>query len=289
MNPPLDSGAAAVLTRRLMKAFSPRFARLAAFAALSTFAASAFAVEAPAAPKIAPKAAPAAPTKKAAAPQPKGDPSVAAPKQGNARFFELHESFLKRGKEGPVGLLFLGDSITEGWGRAKDVWEKYYGSYQPANFGIGGDRVEHVLWRIENGELEGLQPKVTVIMIGTNNTSTNTAPEIAAGVRKLVGEVRAKLPKTKVLLLAVFPRGPRTADENVKKDAEKKMAIINDINQDIAKLDDGQNVKFLDIGPKFLVNGAIPMDVMPDQLHPNAKGYQIWADAMQPTLEQMLK
>src|SRR4051794_13310262 len=224
-----------------MKALSPRFTRLAALALLFTFAASAFAVDAPAAPK----APPAAPVKKAP-PLPPGNPSVAAPKTGNARFFELHESFLKRGKEGPVGVLFLGDSITEGWGKAKDVWEKYYGKYQPANFGIGGDRVEHVLWRIENGELEGIQPKVTVIMIGTNNTSANTAPEIAAGIRKLVGEVKAKLPQTKILLLAVFPRGPRTADENVKKDAEKKMAIINDINKDIAKLDDGKTVKFLD-------------------------------------------
>lgn len=268
-----------------MKALSPRFARLAAVAALFTFAAGAFAVDAPAAPK-----APAAPTaKKAAPPQPKGDPSVAAPKQNSPGFFTQHESFLKRGKEGPIGVLFLGDSITAGWGKAKDVWEKYYGKYQPANFGIGGDRVEHVLWRIENGELEGIQPKVAVIMIGTNNTGANTAPEIAAGVRKLVGEVRAKLPNTKVLLLAVFPRGARTPDEASKADAEKKQAIINDVNKDIAKLDDGKTVKFLDIGPKFLVNGAIPMDVMPDQLHPNEKGYQIWAEAMQPTLEEMLK
>jgi beta-glucosidase len=211
---------------------------------------------------------------------------VAAPKPG-AGFMQQHESFVKRTKEGPIGVLFLGDSITAGWGKAPEVWKKHYGQWQPANFGIGGDRVEHVLWRIENGELEGIKPKVAVLMIGTNNTGVNTAAEIAPGIRKIVNTLRTKLPETKVLLLAVFPRGPRTTD--AKADAEKKMAIIDEINRDIAKLDDGKMVRFLNINERFLVNGAIPNDVMPDQLHPNEKGYQIWAEAMQPTLEEMMR
>src|SRR5882757_1886694 len=102
--------------------------------------------------------------------QPPGDPTVPAPKTGSPAFFTQHESFLKRAKEGPIGVLFLGDSITAGWGKAPDVWKKYYDAWQPANFGIGGDRTEHVLWRMENGELEGISPKVCVLMIGTNNT-----------------------------------------------------------------------------------------------------------------------
>jgi lysophospholipase L1-like esterase len=249
------------------------------------FTSTGFAVEAPAAPKA---AAPAAPAKKAA-PAPKGDPSVPAPKQGNARFFELHESFLKRAKEGPVGVLFLGDSITEGWKKAPAIWERNYAKWQPANFGIGGDRVEHVLWRMENGELDGISPKVAVVMIGTNNTGVNTGPGIAAGVRKVVSGLRAKLPQTKVLLLAVFPRGPRTTDAKVLEEAKLRTDRINEINADIAKFDDGKMVRFLNINEKFLMNGVIPNDVMPDQLHPNEKGYQIWAEAMQPTLEEMMK
>jgi len=263
-----------------MKHLPPFAVKWLTAACFVAFASAAIAVEAPAAPKATPAAAPAV----------HPDPTVAAPKAGNARFFQLHESFRKRGKEGPIGVLFLGDSITEGWGKASDVWKKYYGELQPANFGIGGDRVEHVLWRIEQGELDGTKPKVVVLMIGTNNTGVNTGPEIAAGVRKVVSQIRAKLPETKVLLLAVFPRGPRpNAAANAVDDSAQRMEKIHAINKDIAKLDDGKTVRFLNINERFLVNGAIPMDVMPDQLHPNVKGYEIWAEAMQPLLTEMLK
>src|SRR5439155_25463894 len=131
------------------------------------------------------------------------DASAAIPKTGNARFFELHESFLKRDKAGPIGVLFLGDSITEGWTKAPHIWEHYYGVFQPANFGIGGDQTQHVIWRIENGELDGIHPKVVVLMLGTNNTAGNTAEEIVAADRKIVQMIRSRLSETKVLLLAI--------------------------------------------------------------------------------------
>jgi len=217
------------------------------------------------------------------------DPTVAAPKEGNEKFFKMHESFLQRGKEGPIGVLFLGDSITEGWGKAPEVWNEFYAKYQPANFGIGGDRTEHVLWRIENGELDGIKPKVVVLMIGTNNSATHTAKQIAAADSKIVEEIRHKLPDSKVLLLAIFPRGPRKLADGGFDDGVERMKRIDAVNVELAKLDDGKTVRFLNINEKFLVDGKIPDDVMPDQLHPNAKGYQIWAEAMQPLLDEMMK
>jgi lysophospholipase L1-like esterase len=243
-----------------------------------------------------------APTPKAAAPATKVDASAAIAKADaagvpNAAFIKSHESFLARGKSGPVGLLFIGDSITAGWANAtrKHIWDAYYAKHEAANFGIGGDQTQHVIWRIENGELEGLKPKVVVLMLGTNNTGAHTAAEIAAADKKIVELIRAKIPGTKVLLLAVFPRGARkdasgVVTEAALADAAKRMAIINGINAELAKLDDGQNVRFLDINASFLgQDGKIPFAIMPDQLHPNAAGYQLWADAMQPLLTQMLK
>jgi lysophospholipase L1-like esterase len=217
------------------------------------------------------------------------DPSTPETKKDSGTFLKMHESFLQRTKEGPVGLLFLGDSITAGWTKAPEVWRKYYEKYQPANFGIGGDRTEHVLWRILNGELEGIDPQVVVLMLGTNNTGSNDADQIAAADVKIVQTIRSKLPRAKVLVLGIFPRGPRKNRDGTMDDGVKMMAIIQAVNAKLAKLDDGEMVRYLDIGDKFLVNGKIPDDVMPDQLHPNAKGYEIWASAMQPTLEAMMK
>lgn len=241
--------------------------------------------------------APAAPAAPAAqtAPAAPVDASSATPKANNARFFELHEKFLARAKAGPIGVLFLGDSITEGWGKAPHIWEHYYGKWEPANFGIGGDQTQHVIWRIENGELNGIHPKVVVLMLGTNNTNGHTAEQIAAADRKIVKMIRERLPETKVLVLAVFPRGPRKNKEGVVTpeviaDAARRMEIIRAVNADLAKLDDGKDIRFLDINAHFLGNdGTIPNILMPDQLHPNAAGYQLWADAMQPLLTEMMK
>lgn len=202
-------------------------------------------------------------------------------------FITRHEGFVEIAKQGNVDVLFQGDSITDGWRtRGLEVWNKTYGNLKAANFGIGGDQTQHVLWRMQNGEMDGITPKVVVLMIGTNNTSSNPPAEIAHGVELIVKYIREKSPTTKVLLLAIFPRG-RTMDD-------PRTAVINQVNPIISKLDDGKMVRYLDIGDKFLGHTAagpttVPAEIMPDALHPNAAGYQIWADAMQPLLMEMLK
>src|SRR5450432_3639718 len=167
------------------------------------------------------------------------DASAPIPKRANARFYELHASFLKRAKEGAIGVLFLGDSITEGWTKAPAVWQEHFGRYQPANFGIGGAQTQHVIWRIEDGELDAIKPKVVVLMLGTNNSGGHTGEQIAAADEKIVGLIRAKLPETKVLLLAIFPRGPRNKNKEgvFTDDGVKRMTEINAANARIAQLD----------------------------------------------------
>ncbi len=218
------------------------------------------------------------------------DPSVGIPKRGNPGFFEAHASFLRRAQEGPVGVLFLGDSITAGWTKVPALWESAWGRYQPANFGIGGDQTQHVIWRIEQAELENISPKVVVLMIGTNNTGGNTAEEITAANHKIVTMIQEALPETKILLLAIFPRGPRTSGSGVVEDGTTRMAVISAVNAKMATWDDGDKIRYLDIGHVFLdADGNIPLDIMPDRLHPNAAGYQLWVDAMSPLLAEMMQ
>ncbi|HWD93636.1 MAG TPA: platelet-activating factor acetylhydrolase IB subunit [Verrucomicrobiae bacterium] len=195
-----------------------------------------------------------------------------------------HEGFVKKAKAGNIDLLFLGDSITDNWrSRGKNVWQKFYAPRHAANFGIGGDRTEHVLWRIENGELDGIDPKVIVLMIGTNNSGSNSSNQISEGVEKIVADIREKCPKSKILLLAIFPRNKPDANP-------RQMEVINRVNERIAKLDDGKMVTFLNINKAFLgEDGHLHADIMPDYLHPNEHGYQLWADAMEPTLAKMLQ
>ncbi|OAM88889.1 GDSL-type esterase/lipase family protein [Termitidicoccus mucosus] len=203
-------------------------------------------------------------------------------------FLEKHAAFLARAKEGPVNLLFIGDSITDGWSKAPDIWENHFGRYQPANFGISGDSTQHVLWRIAHGELDHIAPKVVVLMIGTNNTASNTPAEIADGVARVIRRIREKLPQTKILLLAIFPRGPRQ-NTGYYDDGIRRMEVINEVNLDLSRLADGSRIRFLNINDTFLgPDGRIPANVMPDQLHPGPKGYQLWADAMQSLLDEMM-
>lgn len=201
-----------------------------------------------------------------------------------------HQEFLAEAKKGGINVLFLGDSITDFWrNRGSNVWNHYYAPLHAANFGISGDRTQHVLWRIDKGELDGIKPKVVVLMIGTNNTGKerdkktvrNTVPETIEGVQAVVAEIRKRLPESKILLLGVFPRGATIDDPQ-----RAEVALVNTV---IAKLNDGKTIQYLDIGSCFLDDkGNLPRDIMPDSLHPNERGYQIWADAMNPTLFKML-
>ena len=217
------------------------------------------------------------------------DASIGEPKYGNARFFRFHADFLERAAAGPVGVLFLGDSITQGWSRQAEIWEEAWGDYQPANFGIGGDQTQHVIWRIEQGELDNVKPKVVVLMIGTNNLGGHTAPAIAAANRKIVSMIHEKLPETKVLLLGVFPRGPRTNQGGIADPHEEKMRMIGVINAELAQMDNGKTIRYLDLGPKFMsADGTIAKAIMPDQLHLSADGYEIWVEGMKPLLDAMM-
>jgi lysophospholipase L1-like esterase len=213
---------------------------------------------------------------------------IPAPRSSPTNWVARHEGFLAETMRGKYEVVFIGDSITDGWrGKGRQVWDKAYAPHGALNLGIGGDRTQHVLWRIEQGELAGLNPKAVVLMIGTNNTGKekngsprNSTAEVIAGVTAVVKQIRAKLPQSKLLLLAIFPRGRVDAPER---------AQIKEINAALAKLS-GRKVKFLDIGKVFLAaDGSVPKNIMPDLLHPNEQGYQLWADAMQPTLAKMLK
>jgi len=195
-----------------------------------------------------------------------------------------HESFNATSKKGEAQLVFLGDSITQGWeGEGKAAWAKAWEPLKPANFGIGGDRTEHVLWRLENGNYDGLKPKLTVLMIGTNNTGHRQDPAVdtAAGVKAIVEKLRSKQPQMKVLVLGVFPRGEKPADP--------LRVRTNEINQLLPALDDRKNVFFLDIGKTFLQpDGSLSKEIMPDFLHLSPKGYELWTAAIQPKVQELM-
>lgn len=182
-------------------------------------------------------------------------------------------------------VIFIGDSITQGWEKEGfNVWNHNYSKYNAVALGFGGDRTENVLWRLQHGEVDGLNPKVAVLMFGTNNTGhRQEKPELtAAGIKRNIEELQQRLPNTKILLLAIFPR-----DE--KPEGELRQ-INNGVNAIISGFADNKKIFFLDINKSFLdANGVLPKAIMPDLLHPNDYGYEIWAKAMEPTLTRLLK
>jgi beta-glucosidase len=204
-----------------------------------------------------------------------------------------HQAIVERVKQGNVDLLMIGDSITHGWEKSgKPVWDKYYANRNAVNMGFSGDKTEHVIWRLQNGEIENINPKLAVIMIGTNNSVGDYTPEqIADGVKAIVCQLRTKLPNTKILVLAIFPRG----DAEQRKDKTKGASYNaqwkrnDDAVRIFKKIADNKMIYFLDINKKFLnKKGELPRDVMSDLLHPGEKGYDIWAKAMEPTIVKLM-
>ncbi len=194
---------------------------------------------------------------------------------------DRHQGFLARIAEAPVGLLFLGDSILDRWPRFGETSWLQFAPEQPANFGVGGDQTGHLLWRIENGELDGIHPKAVVILIGTNNVERDQPEWTAAAIKTIVETVRGKLPSSKILLLALLPRDGRDSPSRQRNTA---------VNGLIAPFADGEAVRFLDLGPLLVDDhGEIAADLMPDRLHPTAKGYERMSRAMQPLLAEMLR
>jgi lysophospholipase L1-like esterase len=211
----------------------------------------------------------------------------------NPGFRTKHAANVEVAQKGDIDVLFMGDSITDFWRNAgkegvvnpplagKAIFDKYYGGLKVANFGISGDTTQGVLYRLKDGEGRGFQPKAIMLMIGTNNGGNCSSAEIAEGVGAIVTELRQDFPAAKILLLAIFPRAN-------PGDAIRK--VVADVNPIIAKLHDGKNIFYLDIGAKFLdADGILQPDIMPDKLHPTEKGYQIWADAVQAPLAELIK
>jgi len=212
-------------------------------------------------------------------------PSTVVPVPREGAIAKRHDQIneVVKKNQGNIDLVLIGDSITQGWeGAGKDVWAKHYTPRRAANLGIGGDRTQHVLWRLENGNIDGIKPKLAVLMIGTNNSNgnDNTAEEIGAGITAIVEKLRKDLPETKVLILAIFPRGEKPNPQREKNAKASEIA---------SKLADDKSVFFLDIGPKFLAaDGTLTKEIMPDYLHLSPKGYEIWAESIEPTVAKLM-
>lgn len=183
-----------------------------------------------------------------------------------------------------VDLLFLGDSIMQAWEKeGKATWEVYYQPRNALNLGFNGDRTEHVLWRLTHGEVDDISPKLVVLLIGTNNTGhrMDDPQETAQGIKAILNLLATKLPHTKVLLLAIFPRSARPT---------QKLRLLNQqVNDLIKDYADHKRVFFADLNSHFLdQEGRLTSNVMDDFLHPNASQYEVWAHAMEPYIGELM-
>jgi lysophospholipase L1-like esterase len=218
---------------------------------------------------------------------PRANPTV-VPQPRPGAWLELHESFVAIAARGDVDLLFLGDSLNASWmTTARAVWDRHYAPRKAANFAIGGDRTQHLLWRLDHGELEGVTPRVIVVMIGTNNIPDDTEDQVVDGVKAVVDRIKRKLPASKLLLLGVTPRGLSRKPGQASTAPDLRVARLN---LKLARLEDVPTLEYLDIGSALLdVEGRLVQSIQPDFLHFSRKGYQIWADAMEPTLWRMME
>ena len=198
------------------------------------------------------------------------------------RWKQMHAEQVARAKAGNIDVMFLGDSITEGW--PKPIWDAQFGQFKPANFGIGGDHTGNVLWRLQDPAIAALKPKVIVLLIGVNNAGLcdETAEQVFPGIQAVVAKLRAQYPSARILLNSVLPTRELPNDPFRQR--------IVSLNRMVATLQDGRQVTVVNYGPKLTAaDGRLSADVMPDYLHLSPKGYQMWADAMRPDIEKLLK
>ncbi len=205
-----------------------------------------------------------------------------------------HEQLLAKTKQGKIDVYFEGDSITRRWGATDypqllENWNKNFFGWNAADFGWGADRVEHILWRLENGELDGINPKVIVLLAGTNNVGNkvpaagadSAVEDVTKGLRAVLEVMRAKAPGAVIILTAIFPRN----------DNMDVMPEIDRINANLGRIGDGKTIRYLNINDKLadaqgkLYDGMLNAN---DKLHPTAQGYQVWADALKPMLTELL-
>ena len=205
-----------------------------------------------------------------------------------------HEQLLAKAKQGGIDIYFEGDSITRRWGATDypqllENWKQNFFGWNAADFGWGADRVEHILWRLENGELDGVNPKVIVLLGGTNNVGNRLPPQgpdwvvenVTKGLQAVVRVMQAKAPDAVIIVTGIFPRNDNMA----------AMPVIDRINANLAGMADGHKVRYLNVNDKLAdANGKLFEGMMNanDKLHPTAKGYQVWADALKPLFTELL-
>lgn len=201
------------------------------------------------------------------------------------RWFKLHARFMEQGAQGNIDILFLGDSITAFWQSpwARRLWESTYAVRRSANFAIGGDTTENILWRIRDGELRDVRPKVVVLLAGINDLILRGEPaNVVQGIMDILSEVQALLPDTKVLVLAIFPSA---------QPGSRRRKLIDEANAMLCtRLEGRSRTLFVDIGSRFLKSdGTVSRTVMPDRVHLSTRGYRIWGDAMEAPLQSLLQ
>src|SRR5262245_35623081 len=209
----------------------------------------------------------------------------------DANSLSAHQQRLEKKNKGRIDIYFEGDSITRRWG-ATDYpellanWKQNFFGWNAGNFGWGADTTQNILWRLNNGEMDGVNPKVIVLLAGTNNVG-RTAPDnvearaadITKGLKAILDTMRAKAPQATIILTAIFPRNDNIA----------VMPVIKRINENLAKFADGKTVRYLNINSKLADNNDVLFEgVMGDRLHPTLKGYQVWADALKPIFRELL-
>jgi lysophospholipase L1-like esterase len=204
-----------------------------------------------------------------------------------------HAQLLEKTRQGRVDIYFEGDSITRRWD-ALDYpeltvnWKQNFFGWNAADFGWGADKIQNILWRLDNGELDGIHPKVIVLLAGTNNVGAVVPPEgvdaraqeVTRGIQAILARMQAKAPQATIILTAIFPRNDNMA----------VMPVIAKINANLSQLANGKRIRFLNVNAKLAdsTGTLVPGVMNPDNIHPTVKGYQVWADGLKPMLTELL-